>query len=82
MVFKSRLLTRAKYFSGERRLLLFESIMIGGFLTARGFFESTAAFYGVDLLLFVPAIAYAALAAAHDPTEEIPLEETAPACAS
>jgi len=29
-----------------------------GFLTVRGFFESTAAFYGVDLLLFIPAMAY------------------------
>jgi len=27
-------------------------------LTARSFFESTAAFFGVDLLLLVPTMAY------------------------
>jgi O-antigen ligase len=75
-VARSRLLTRAKRFTGERRILLFESIMIAGFLTARSFFESTAAFYGVDLLLFIPAIAYIALAADYDPTDDLSLEET------
>jgi hypothetical protein len=35
-----------------------QSVLILGFLTARSFFESTAAFYGVDLLLLVPAVAY------------------------
>jgi hypothetical protein len=29
-----------------------------GFMTVRSFFESTAAFYGVDLLLLMPAMAY------------------------
>jgi hypothetical protein len=37
---------------------LTESIAILGFLSARSFFESTAAFYGVDLLLLVPVMAY------------------------
>jgi hypothetical protein len=35
-----------------------QSVLILGFLTARSIFESTAAFYGVDLLLLVPAVAY------------------------
>ncbi len=35
-----------------------QSVLIIGFLTGRSFFESTAAFYGVDLLLLVPAIAF------------------------
>ena len=39
-------------------LLLVESIAVLTFLTVRSFFESTAAFYGIDLLLFVPAIAW------------------------
>ena len=38
--------------------LLMQAVLILGFLTARSLFESTAAFYGVDLLLFVPAAAY------------------------
>ena len=66
----------------RRRTLLFESTMIAGFLTARSFFESTAAFYGVDLLLFIPAIACVALAAWTAPGDESPREEAAPACAS
>mgnify|MGYP006863139408 CR=1 FL=1 len=38
--------------------LLMQSVLILGFLTARSFFESTAAFYGVDLLLVVPAVCF------------------------
>jgi hypothetical protein len=45
---------------------LTEAILIVGFLTARGFFESTAAFYGVDLLLLVPAMAVITQAARED----------------
>jgi len=82
MVARSGILFRAKRFTGERRTLLFESTMIAGFLTARSFFESTAAFYGVDLLLFIPAIACVALAAWTAPGDESPREEAAPACAS
>ncbi len=81
MVARSGILFRAKRFTGERRTLLFESAMIAGFLTARSFFESTAAFYGVDLLLFIPAIAVA-LAAWTVPGDESPRKEAAPACAS
>ncbi len=58
VVLKNRILVRIR--SGElaRDVVLIESVMILGFLTSRSFFESTAAFYGVDLLLFVPAAAY------------------------
>ena len=42
--------------------LVMESIMIVGYMTARSLFESTAAFYGVDLLLVVPAMAFIVLA--------------------
>jgi O-antigen ligase len=38
--------------------LLIDSVLIVGFLTSRSFFESTAAFYGVDLLLIIPAMAF------------------------
>ncbi|MFW6137083.1 MAG: O-antigen ligase family protein, partial [Candidatus Aminicenantaceae bacterium] len=58
VLLKNRILVRIR--SGElaRDVVLIESVLILGFLTARSFFESTAAFYGVDLLLFVPAAAY------------------------
>lgn len=78
MVARSRILFQAKRFSGERRILLFESMMITGFLTARSLFESTAAFYGVDLLLFIPAIAFIVLAARTNPVDEMSSEEDAP----
>jgi O-antigen ligase len=76
MIFRMGLLRRAKHLSGERRILLFESVMIVGYLTSRSFFESTAAFYGVDLLLFIPAIAYIALAAYQSPNSEPSVEES------
>jgi O-antigen ligase len=38
--------------------LLMQSVLILGFLSSRSIFESTAAFYGVDLLLFVASVAY------------------------
>jgi O-antigen ligase len=66
VIIKSRLLLRARDVGGPDRPYLFESILIVGFLTARGFFESTGAFYGVDLLLFVPAAAYIGLLAGLD----------------
>lgn len=49
-----------KIISGKHSgdFLLIESILIVGFLTSRSLFESTAAFYGVDLLLIVPSISY------------------------
>ena len=43
---------------GTDQVLLIESVLIVAFLTSRSFFESTAAFYGVDLLLIIPAMAF------------------------
>jgi O-antigen ligase len=61
LILKSKIILRARDVVGPNRPFLFESILIIGFLTARGFFESTGAFYGVDLLLFVPAAAFVGL---------------------
>lgn len=58
LIFRSGLLKRARFVRGPDQALLMESTMIVGFLTARSFFESTAAFFGVDLLLLVPTMAY------------------------
>ncbi len=66
-ILKTRLLQRARDFAAPDRPFLFESILIVGFLTARGFFESTGAFYGVDLLLLAPAAAYIGLMARAEP---------------
>jgi O-antigen ligase len=63
LVVRSRLLFRARDVEGPERAFLFEAILILGFLSARGFFESTGAFYGVDELLLVPAMAYVGLMA-------------------
>jgi O-antigen ligase len=57
-VLKNRILRRIRSGELKRDVIFIESILITGFLTARSFFESTAAFYGVDLLLFVPAAGY------------------------
>ena len=43
---------------GSDQVHLIESVLIVAFLTSRSLFESTAAFYGVDLLLMVPAMAF------------------------
>jgi O-antigen ligase len=58
LILRSGLLKRVRFVKGPDLPLLMQSILIIGFLTARSFFESTAAFYGVDLLLLVPAMAY------------------------
>jgi len=57
-LWKSGLARRIRTAAETDRALLMQSVLILGFLSARSFFESTAAFYGVDLLLFVPAVAY------------------------
>ncbi len=46
---------------GQDQVFLIESVLIVAFLTSRSFFESTAAFYGVDLLLIIPAMAFISL---------------------
>ncbi len=58
VLLKNRILKRIRSGQLERDMVLIESVLIVGFLTARSFFESTAAFFGVDLLLFVPAAGY------------------------
>jgi O-antigen ligase len=58
IVAKRRIVQRTALVKGPANFLLTESLAVLGFLTARSFFESTAAFYGVDLLLFVPVMAY------------------------
>jgi len=61
LVYKTRLLEHTRDVRGEDQTVLMESIMIVAFLTSRSFFESTAAFYGVDQLLIVPAMAFISL---------------------
>jgi len=64
-----KLILRNKFFKGKidlegvNKFLVADSIAIIAFLTVRSFFESTAAFYGVDQLLLVTHIGYLQLAA-------------------
>jgi O-antigen ligase len=69
-LWKSGVLRRVRSAAAEDRSLLTQSILILGFLSARSIFESTAAFYGVDLLLFVPAVAYLYQWALENPVPE------------
>ena len=57
-LWKSGVIRRIRTVEGPNQALLMQSVLILGFLTARSFFESTAAFYGVDLLLLVPAVCF------------------------
>jgi O-antigen ligase len=67
LVFKTRIIGRIKDIQGEDKLLIMESVMILGFMTSRGFFESTAAYYGVDLLLLIPVMAFICLWTMNNP---------------
>jgi hypothetical protein len=58
LILRSNLLRRARDVIGPDRGALLKSVFLLGFLTSRSFFESTAAFYGVDLLLLLPAMTY------------------------
>jgi O-antigen ligase len=58
IVIKSKILKRVRLVAGEQKKYLMISLMILGFLTSRSLFESTAAFYGVDLFMLLPAICY------------------------
>jgi hypothetical protein len=58
IIVKNRIIQRTTSAAGAQNFLLTESLAILGFLAARSFFESTAAFYGVDLLFLVPCMAY------------------------
>ena len=74
VILKSRLLGTIRRHRGADRIVLMESILIMGFMTSRGFFESTAAFFGVDQLLVIPAMAYIAIAASERAAKESPSE--------
>lgn len=58
IILNTHILKKLRECEGAEHVLLMESVLIIGFLSVRSLFESTAAFYGVDLLLFVPAVAY------------------------
>ena len=55
---KTGVLRRIRTAAGPDKTLMTQSVLVLGFLSARSIFESTGAFYGVDLLLLVPAVAY------------------------
>jgi len=58
VILKNNVLKRIKDADIAHQPFLIESVLILAFLTSRSLFESTAAFFGVDLLLFIPAAAY------------------------
>jgi len=58
IIFKKNLIKRATDISNPDNIILSESLAIVLFFTLRSLFESTAAFYGADLFLLVPALLY------------------------
>jgi len=58
LVFKYKLFKKARRLRGPDQALLIECLLFLAFLTARSLFESTGAFYGVDLLILVPIMGY------------------------
>ncbi|NTV82289.1 MAG: O-antigen ligase family protein [Candidatus Aminicenantes bacterium] len=69
-LWRSGVLRRVRRAAPPDQELLIQSVLLLGFLSARSFFESTAAFYGVDLLLFVPAVCYIYQWALENPAAE------------
>ena len=61
LMMKKNVIQKIREKSGSEQAILIECFLIIGVLTSRSFFESTAAFYGVDLLFLVPALAYLTL---------------------
>jgi O-antigen ligase len=57
-IVRNHVFRRMKTADKRSRGALGECLAILAFLTVRSFFESTAAFYGVDLLIFIPVTAY------------------------
>ena len=55
---KMNIFKKLRYYKGEDKPLVLVNVLLIGFFSARSLFESTAAFYGVDLLIFLPAIVY------------------------
>ncbi len=58
LFFRLNIFRRIRNYEGEDKPLVLGSVLLIGFFSSRSLFESTAAFYGVDLLLFLPAIVY------------------------
>ncbi|MFC2157734.1 O-antigen ligase family protein [Acidobacteriota bacterium] len=58
LIIKYNIIVNVRKAVPEDYLVLVESILIFAFLFSRSFFEATASFYGVDLLILLPAIAY------------------------
>lgn len=56
--FKMNIFRKIRHYRGEDKPLVIMNVLLIGFFSARSLFESTAAFYGVDLLIFLPAIVY------------------------
>jgi len=55
---KTNIFKKLRNYDGEDKPLVIVNILLIGFFSVRSLFESTAAFYGVDLLIFLPAIVY------------------------
>jgi len=58
LIIRSKIWRRISKVEVRDSSFLLECIAIIVFLLARSFFESTAAFYGVDLLVFIPAVGF------------------------
>jgi O-antigen ligase len=56
LILKFDLLRKVREIEGPEKTLLIEAILLIGFFSSRTFFESTAAFFGVDLLFLLPAM--------------------------
>jgi len=70
LIFRKNIIPHTRRLSGKRQTMLLEALLIVGFLFSRSFFEATAAFYGVDLLVLVPAMALLSYTSGrHDETE-------------
>jgi O-antigen ligase len=61
LLMRKNVIRKIREKSGSEQALLIECFLIVGVLTSRSVFESTAAFYGVDLLFLIPAVAYLTL---------------------
>lgn len=58
IILKEKVIRRIGVYEGKDKPLLLECLLLIGFFSARSLFESTAAFFGVDLLMFIPAIVF------------------------
>jgi O-antigen ligase len=70
LIVKNRVIQRTAHVGGVQNFLLTESLAVLGFLAARSFFESTAAFYGVDLFFLVPCMAYIQIWVERNPLQD------------